>query len=302
MHGQLVRRVHDYLLETLSPEVYPHGAHLNPRIIAEELDVSRTTVNKALTKLVELGVARREGSRLVVVAYPPRTGTEPQQTGFQISDETDRIYRAIRERMLHGGFRIGRSVNARKLADELGTTIQTVRQALNQATAAGMFERRPRRGWIAVQHTARDIHDIYRVRLTLEPMLMKKVVLHITDQQIEELSARIKSLQDAKDVPRSELREADYQFHRTFMDVANRRIITGILDPMIHKLFLQPSVRNATDTLAEHADILNAIRSRNPELAATFLRSHLRNSRRSYAAAATSSRRTGVPHAEDAGH
>jgi DNA-binding GntR family transcriptional regulator len=292
MHGQLVRRVHDYLLETLSPEAYPQGAHLNPRIIAEELDVSRTTVNKALRKLVELGVARREGSRLVVGEYPQRTGATPQPLAFQIADETERIYRAIRERMLHGGFRVGRSVNARKLADDLGTTIQIVRQALNQATAAGMFERRPRRGWIAVQHTARDIHDIYRVRLTLEPMLVKWVVSRITDHQIDDLATRIQVLQQAAEVPRSELREADYQFHRTFMDVANRRIITGILDPMIHKLFLQPSVRQPSDTLAEHAEILQAIRARDADLAARHLRAHLRNSRRSYAAAANSSRRS----------
>ena len=121
-------------------------------------------------------------------------------------------------------------------------------------------------------------------------MLLKRVVPQITDEQIESLEARIARLQQASTVTRSELREADYQFHRTFMDVANRRIITGILDPMIHKLFLQPSVRFASDTLREHAEILQAIRGRDTGLAVRLMRSHLRNSRRSYAAAAGTSR------------
>lgn len=286
MRGQLIRRVHDYLRARLSSDFYPAGTYLNPRVIAEELDVSRTTVNKALDQLVVSGLAQRKGRRLVVVRFPSEVGNNSSHASFELIDDTARVYRAIRERMLHGGFVIGKSVNATKLAEELGASVQIVRQALNEATAAGMFERRPRRGWIAVQHTPREIQDIYRVRLALEPVVLRLAARRITDEQIGQLEQQVETLRKTADVSRSELREADFEFHHTFMVIAGHRILTGILDPMIHKLFLQPSVRSAADTLSEHAAILDAVRARNAEQAAEHLRVHLRNSRRSYVAAA----------------
>jgi GntR family transcriptional regulator, rspAB operon transcriptional repressor len=292
MANQLVNRVHDYLIAQLAARSYPQGTHLNAREIAEELDVSRATVNKAIDRLVELGFAQRDGGRRPVVAgYPDSLSDQELALVFDGSSEADRVYSAIREMTLRGDFKQGQFINAKGLAEQLQTTIPAVRQALHQATAAGMFEHRPRKGWRAVQHNADEINDAYRVRLFLEPLLVKRAAMRISDKQINDLAARINALKSAADIPRSELREADYHFHRTLLDVATRRILTDILDPLIHKLFLQPSIRDVGETLSEHEAILDALRSRDRALAAQRMREHLRKSRASYFAAALESNR-----------
>src|SRR5688572_28391063 len=97
----LADRVHDHLVALLSLKQLKIGARINARKITEELSVSRTTVNKALDRLIDSGWVRiNDHGRPIVAAYPPKKAVQVDSSLFDFSNQTDSIDEAILERIL----------------------------------------------------------------------------------------------------------------------------------------------------------------------------------------------------------
>jgi len=275
----LVDRVYEWLLSQCSQRRFAKGQHLPAQPLAEELGVSASTIRKALLRAIDRGwVVQTDTGRPVIAVLPPRK--KPSSVEFAPGENHfDIALRAVREKILRGSLSAGDSISARKLTEELQLSMPAVRQALEAIASAGLLHRQPRRGWRVTTLTVPELTDIFRLRLQLEPLIIRNAIQTITTEQLDELAEENSAMNRSLHEPsRYEARQADYHFHSTLAKVSGRRILAQTLDPLLQILFMNPGVRSARETFSEHAAILDSLRRRDLSGAVQHVRQHLRNS------------------------
>lgn len=280
----LAKRVYEYLKDQLIARRLDRGTHLKSAEIASDLDVSRTTVRKAIGRLVEDGYVRLTEAGRPYVAALPRRGRGRTNGEFDFANQTENAYWSIFERVFRGQYRPGENIRGRELADELGVSLGTVRQALDWLSRDGLFVRVPRRGWRLISLSAQDIEDAYRFRLLLEPEALRRAMptfdRGLLDRLLSQCRQAINSNQRANEYG---LRRTDYSFHHAILQQAGSPILTNMLDPLIRKsmmvgVFQPVGHRLSARSFREHAEVLRAIAGRDETQAIAALRRHLERS------------------------
>ena len=278
----LVDRVYQHLTDCLASQKIDVGQRLSARRVAEQLAVSRTTVNKAIGRLVQAGwVKPDKGHHPVVVALPTRDVVS--KTGdFEFSNQTDSTYEVMLERILSSDFKMGEIIKERKLALELGVNPATVRRAAEWLRNDGLLERLPRRGWRVCLLTVRDLHDGYEIRGLLEPMAIPGAVRRITNDKLDELEKETDRLIDlGESASVYERRYADDRFHLELMRASGRKILYDTVAPLARRLLLVTTVGfrfgRIERSFEEHKQVLKALRSGDEKEASRLLKNHLRN-------------------------
>lgn len=285
MRQLLSGRVYEYLVGQLRARRVPVGTRINVLQIARELGVSRTTVNKAINRLIDAGWVSTDGDRQpVVVAHPSKNGAL-EHASFEFSNRTDTTFKMILERILRGDYGEGEVIKELPLGKELGVSPATVRRAAEWLCSAGLLERLPRRGWQVVKLEAHDLESIYRIRLLLEPLAVKRAVGRISEVVLDGLLKEHGRLiaSGVKDATSGHQQFVllDYSFHRAILDASGDRILAETLDPLIRKSMLITTFAfrptRAVQSLKEHKAVLEALRRRDEQEACERLQAHLRS-------------------------
>jgi DNA-binding GntR family transcriptional regulator len=85
------------------------------------------------------------------------------------SSEADRVYTALRERILAGDIPHHARLHQEQLASELGVSRTPLREALGRLAADGLVELLPQRGARVADISAADMETSYGARLVIEP-------------------------------------------------------------------------------------------------------------------------------------
>lgn len=80
---------------------------------------------------------------------------------------SERVYQAIRMRVLSGGFRLRERLDVARLASELNASATPVREALTRLAAERLIEARPARGFFAALWSRAELTSLYEWRMTL---------------------------------------------------------------------------------------------------------------------------------------
>lgn len=277
----LTSHIHQHLLSKLASGEYATGSHLKAATLAAELDVSRTTIRKAIEQLIEEGWVKVDPSRYPIVVKTPRQLSSQHESQFEHSNQTERIYQAIQKKVFSGDYRAGDTIRSQQLADELKVSKVTVHQALDWLCRDGLLVRIPRRGWQVVTRTPSELRDIYHCRLLLEPLVLKKAVRQIRDGTLEELIAQCDAtIASIETVSRYDRLEIDMRFHRTLLENAHSRTLSEVIEPLIRvrMIFIgEFDEKHRPETFAhEHKTILEALRNRDATTAIKRMKEHLR--------------------------
>jgi DNA-binding GntR family transcriptional regulator len=81
---------------------------------------------------------------------------------------TDAVVAHIREGIIGGGYAPEQPLTEAQLAEDLGTSRGTVREALRVLTSLGLVTRSAHKGAVVATLTARDAEEIYTLRAALE--------------------------------------------------------------------------------------------------------------------------------------
>lgn len=81
---------------------------------------------------------------------------------------TDRVYAAIHEAIMSGELPVGTQLKVRDLAEQVGTSVMPVREAIRRLEESGLAVRSPHRGAVVKGLTVDELEDVYDVRLVLE--------------------------------------------------------------------------------------------------------------------------------------
>jgi DNA-binding GntR family transcriptional regulator len=278
----LAEKVYQHLKTKLAGRELNVGDRVNARHIATELNVSRTTVNKAIERLVRDGLVAVDSARHPVVASLPTKLRVYASAQFEFSNQTESTYELLLERILRGDFGPGDIIKERRLALEIGVNPATIRRAAEWLRRDGLLERLPRRGWRVTLLSPRDLKDAYEIRLMLEPVGVAGAVNRIAGPDIDELISqtdRMIALGEQATV--YDRREADHQFHKSICIASGNRTLAEILLPLMRQVLLITTVGfrygRSMRSFEEHREILEALKMRNEKEAVKRLKSHLRS-------------------------
>lgn len=194
-----------------------------------------------------------------------------------------RVFNKIREDILSGVYQESEELKENTIGIELGVSRTPVREALRQLELEGLVTMIPNKGAYVTGITSKDIHDIYMIRSYLEGLCAKWACEHITEAQIEELD-EILYLSEfhARRSHNEQLVDLDNKFHDLIYRASGSKILDHVLSDFHHyverirKITLSRSSR-ATQSNAEHALILEAIKKRDGDLAESLAHDHIMN-------------------------
>lgn len=194
-----------------------------------------------------------------------------------------RVFNQIRNDILSGRYKEKEELKEVAIGEELGVSRTPVREAFRQLELEGLIQIIPNKGAYVTGITVKDVHDIYAIRARLEGMAARWACEHITQQQLEEMEEIIwLSKFHAQKEHHDQLAELDNQFHDVLYRSCNSKLLEHQLRDLhqyvirIRRMTLSNKRRGEASNL-EHEELLEAIRSNNPDLAEEVACKHMIN-------------------------
>ncbi len=208
----------------------------------------------------------------------------------------EKVYHAIRERIISGDLQPGTRLEFKKMSVELGVSTTPLREAMNKLATEGLVELLPRLGALVKRMDPQEAVEVFGVREAVESYAAERAAMLMSDEQLTELgdilAAMKRLVEDSKTQPDEPLAEAaekrfldlDRAFHLHIIDATGNRRLTKLLaDTQVLERVFRPHriVHNLTvieEAWAAHDAIFRAIRKRDPEKARAEMGSHIRKS------------------------
>lgn len=179
----------------------------------------------------------------------------------------------IRTAIASGIFEPGEHLSQNRLARLFESSRMPIRSVLRQLESEGLVELHAHRGATVRALSLEEISDLYEMRILIETFALRKTVAAISDRQIEQLTELSDSLESI--AAQEGWLEARRRFYRTLYSIGNTpRVVSTIMQ-------FRAEVNRYTAALANipsnpHRDLLDRVRLQDPDLAAAWLESHLR--------------------------
>lgn len=165
---------------------------------------------------------------------------------YRVAEQT------IRRRILDGSLAPGILLPPEHdLAEQLGVTRPTVREAMRSLESAGLIERGARRRMMVTapaksvvtnaMHEAIVLHgisyrELWEVQTAVEPLAARLAATHITEELLERLRANLDTTADCLDDPVA-LAEADVEFHDLIAQASGNHALLLAREPLGALLF-----------------------------------------------------------------
>lgn len=200
-------------------------------------------------------------------------------------DCAGQIVRLINSGAVVPGRRIGES----SLAARLKFPRAAVRSALDHLEATGLLERRPRSGTFLREIPVAEFCDVMDIRAALEALAASQAALRASDKEIRNLEKQVDAVDnlnrrftggDAQVISR--LTQRDLEFHLSLAALSgNSRLVTALRQQRLIEFTFTlvprktPFRPRRDRPIPTHREIVEAIASRNPHLAAQTARRHI---------------------------
>lgn len=178
---------------------------------------------------------------------------------------SDRAYERIRHDIISCVLAPGTEISEAQLCAHYKLGKAPVRMALNRLAHDGLVRAIPRRGYRVTQITLKDIHDVFELRLMLEPVAARMAVGRVDAQRLrvlDEISRSGYQPGDAKSTAR--FLDANKQFHVTIARATgNARLaeaVERLLDEMTRLLHLGLGLRDRSQEMSrERRTLIKAL-------------------------------------------
>ena len=191
----------------------------------------------------------------------------------------------LRQRIFSHELQPGAWVDEQALAEQYGISRTPLREALKVLAAEGLVTLKPRRGCYVTEISERDLDEIFTVMALLEGQCAADTARRASDEQLARLAVMHDQLEKAAQAGDIDgFFDANQAFHRALQEIADNRWLLQVIEDLRkviklsrhHSLFSEGRLEQS---LAEHRDLLDALRARDSGLAETRMRSHIRSGR-----------------------
>lgn len=214
--------------------------------------------------------------------------------------KTERLYMKVAEQLqasidnnvIKAGERLP---SERELAEKLGVSRPTIREAMIALELSGVIEIRTGSGIYVTEKSAKlepELNDkgvgpfeILEIRYIIESEACALAAARITDEQIEQLHAVVKEMEEEEKKPNAS-EKADQKFHSIIAQACQNSAISSVVDWLwdlrnestLSSAFLaRIREEGVHPSITEHKKILHALEQRNPERARTAMKLHIEN-------------------------
>lgn len=198
-----------------------------------------------------------------------------------------KVFRSIEQAVIDGTYAPGESLTELRLSAELGVSRTPIREALRQLELEGLVRNIPNKGVVVVGISAKDVEDIYDIRVAVEGLAARWAAENATEEEIAAMRELVE-LQEyyvsRNDAP--QVRRLDSSFHACLYDSSRSRPLRLMLASFHNYIrkAREMSVRaagRAAVSVAEHRRIWEAIAARDPAAAEEAARAHIRSAKAS---------------------
>lgn len=208
---------------------------------------------------------------------------EYNETDSASSSLSRRVFSQIQNDILNGVYEPGESLIETRLSEEMGVSRTPVREALRQLELEGLVQSVPNKGVTVKGVSAKDIEDIYTIRMYIEGLAARWAAEKITPGEMEELKEAV-DLEEfyTRRNDFGHLMKQDTRFHDIIFKASKSKPLMHTLSTFHH--YVQKARRvslsnpeRAMEVLTEHRAIMQAIIDKDADTAERLTIEHVKN-------------------------
>ncbi len=206
----------------------------------------------------------------------------------------EEVAERLRSRIFAHELAPGSWIDEQAIAEELGISRTPMREALKVLASEGLVILKPRRGCYVAQLSEQDLDEVFPIMALLEARCAFEAASKANEEDIARLEGLHQELEtQAAKGDADKFFAANDAFHGALQDIAGNGWLKHLIDDTRkvikltrrHSLQLEGRVKQS---LAEHREIMAALRLKDAELASQRMHDHLLSGRQALAKLGTS--------------
>lgn len=194
----------------------------------------------------------------------------------------DQVWQRLRMEIIHGVLPPGTRLVELEIAESMGISQGTVREALKRLETDALVERKARTASYVTPILMDEMHELFTIRSVVESAAARRTAQHITPAQCEELTGLVEHMRQAAqkdDV--SLLVDYDLEFHQRICEWSASKTLLRAWMPLysqIQRFISQthpryfPDLKEVADT---HDPIVAMLRQNKAKEAAQLMHEHI---------------------------
>ncbi|HPP37063.1 MAG TPA: GntR family transcriptional regulator [Thermosynergistes sp.] len=192
-------------------------------------------------------------------------------------------FEKIKEAIIKGHFKPGEKLVEQTLAQEMGVSRTPVREAIRRLEAEGFVVSIPRKGVVVSRADKEEIVQLYSIRAELEGLAARWAIENADEDDMRKLDEAISRMEEtAASGDLDGVVQSNALFHDAIAQASKSRILCTLLKTLQDNIqrFRFQSLHlpgRPVAALAEHKEIVAAIKEKKAEEADRLLKEHLQN-------------------------
>ena len=192
-------------------------------------------------------------------------------------------FEKIKEAIIKGHFKPGEKLVEQTLAQEMGVSRTPVREAIRRLEAEGFVVSIPRKGVVVSRADKEEIVQLYSIRAELEGLAARWAIENADEDDMRKLDEAISRMEEtAASGDLDGVVQSNALFHDAIAQASKSRILCTLLKTLQDNIqrFRFQSLHlpgRPVAALAEHKEIVAAIKEKKTEEADRLLKEHLQN-------------------------
>jgi DNA-binding GntR family transcriptional regulator len=218
---------------------------------------------------------------LPVPAPGPDSAPGPVSAPVKQPPAADRVYAHVKQGVLDRRYQGGTLLTEGELAEAVGVSRTPVREALLRLEVEGLIKLYPKKGALVLPVSAQEIADVVETRLLVEEHAARKAVPAPAGliERLEELLERQREQTSAGDLAAAAV--TDRCFHAEIVRSGGNEILSRLYDQLRDRQLrmgvavLHSHPDRIAKSLAEHEELLWALRSEDADAAVRIVHRHI---------------------------
>lgn len=197
----------------------------------------------------------------------------------------DMVFDVLMNAIMRGQLSPGERLLEVQLAEEMGVSRTPVREAIRRLELEGFVVMLPRKGAYVAGLSIDDVENVYEIRTALETLAVRLAAQRMVDEdyrQLDELVERMQATWQEGDVDAwvkldANFHELLYRFSRNDRLV---QLMSNVMEQISrYRILSLANVEVRHNSLAEHQEVISALRLRDSEEAAAAAARHIENTK-----------------------
>jgi DNA-binding GntR family transcriptional regulator len=197
------------------------------------------------------------------------------------------VYHELRHKIITKQLKPGQRLPEVNIAVQMGVSRTPVREALRRLASEGLVIIIPNSGARLASPTKREMDDTYIVREELECLATRLAAGKISERNLRRLEDAVIEEERAFEEKNLELYlEVNETFHKVIAEASGNRVLAEYIENILARtnayvVFYDPFYDlEENPSIAQHKEIVRALKGKNAEKAETLMKEHLERSLR----------------------